>query len=137
MRFTLSLAAASIFVAMSTSQKITENGVGSSPMQRYCITAAQAQKVIAAAEASAAKLVPQNIAVVDPSGLLVAFLRMDNAYPGSIDISTKKARTSVLFNGITSASLLNASQPGGPLYGRFSSQNIYIKVCNSDHIDRY
>lgn len=103
---------------MSTSQKVQDNGVGSLPIQRYFITAAQAQSVIAAAEASAAKIVPQNIAVVDPSGLLVAFLRMDNAYPGSIDISTKKARTSVLFNGLASADLYNSSQPGGALYGR-------------------
>jgi len=42
---------------------------------------------------------------------------MDNAYPGSIDISIKKARTSVLFNGLTSASLYNSSQPGGSLFG--------------------
>ena len=60
---------------------------------------------------------PQNIAVTDPSGLLVAFLRMDNAFPGSIDISTKKARTSVLFNGIPSAALYNQSQPDQALYG--------------------
>jgi uncharacterized protein GlcG (DUF336 family) len=61
--------------------------------------------------------VPQNIAVTDPSGLLVAFLRMDNAFPGSIDIAIKKARTSVLFNGIPSAALYNQSQPDQALYG--------------------
>ena len=86
-------------------------------IQRHYISATQAQGVIAAASSAAATIVPQNIAIVDPSGLLVAFLRMDNAYPGSIDISTKKARTSVLFNGITSSSLYNSSQPGGALYG--------------------
>lgn len=42
---------------------------------------------------------------------------MDNAYPGSIDISIKKARTSVLFNGVPSAGLYNQSQPGQALYG--------------------
>jgi uncharacterized protein GlcG (DUF336 family) len=72
---------------------------------------------VAAAAKYAANVVPQNIAVVDPSGLLVAFLRMDNAFPGSIDISTKKARTSVLFNGIPSAALYNQSQPDQALYG--------------------
>ena len=41
---------------------------------------------------------------------------MDNAFIGSIDISQKKARTAVLFNGLTSAGLYNASQPGAPLY---------------------
>ena len=49
---------------------------------------------------------------------LVAFLRVDNAYPGSIDISQKKARTVALFNGaFPSAGLYNNSQPGMPLYG--------------------
>jgi uncharacterized protein GlcG (DUF336 family) len=34
--------------------------------------------------------IPQNFAVVDPYGFLVAFLHMDNAYPGSMDISQRK-----------------------------------------------
>ena len=42
---------------------------------------------------------------------------MDNAFLGSIDISQKKARTVVLYNGIPSSGLLTASQPGGDLYG--------------------
>ncbi|THV95477.1 hypothetical protein D6D25_09237, partial [Aureobasidium pullulans] len=84
---------------------------------RHYISASQASAIVSAAEKAAASIVPQNIAVVDPSGLLVAFLRMDNAYPGSIDISIKKARTSVLFNGIPSGALLNQSYSGGGLYG--------------------
>lgn len=43
---------------------------------------------------------------------------MDNAYPGSIDISTKKARTVVLFNGAPSGSLYNSTLPTGDLYGQ-------------------
>ncbi|KAI4741844.1 DUF336-domain-containing protein [Aureobasidium sp. EXF-12298] len=93
------------------------NGIGSTPSQRHYVSADQATAIVAAAEKYAAGVVPQNIAVVDPSGLLVAFLRMDNAYPGSIDISMKKARTSVLFNGIPSAALYNQSQPDQALYG--------------------
>ncbi|KAI5269909.1 DUF336-domain-containing protein [Aureobasidium subglaciale] len=85
--------------------------------QRHYISADQATAIVAAAAKAAASIVPQNIAVVDPSGLLVAFLRMDNAYPGSIDISMKKARTSVLFNGVPSAALYNQSLPGEALYG--------------------
>jgi len=42
---------------------------------------------------------------------------MDNSYLGSVEIAIKKARTCVLFNGIESADLLVASQPGGPLWG--------------------
>ncbi|THY80000.1 DUF336-domain-containing protein [Aureobasidium pullulans] len=93
------------------------NGIGSTPTQRHYISASQASAIVSAAEKAAASIVPQNIAVVDPSGLLVAFLRMDNAYPGSIDISIKKARTSVLFNGIPSGALLNQTYSGGGLYG--------------------
>lgn len=42
---------------------------------------------------------------------------MDNAYPGSVDISIKKARTAVLFNGVGSAALGQQALPGEPLYG--------------------
>lgn len=42
---------------------------------------------------------------------------MDNAFPGSIDISLKKARTAVLFNGLSSGDLYDGSQPGQALYG--------------------
>ena len=82
------------------------------------ISIAQAKIVIEGAISNATALsVPENVAIVDPSGLLVGFLRMDNAYPGSIDISQKKARTAVLFNGLTSATLGVAALPGGGLYG--------------------
>ncbi|KAF2691841.1 DUF336-domain-containing protein [Lentithecium fluviatile CBS 122367] len=106
-------------ITLSLAQNATgTNGIGSSPADRHYITAAQAQTIITAAATNATAInIPQNIAVVDPSGLLVAFLRMDNAYPGSIDISTKKARTAVLFNGLTSAGLYESSQPGQALYG--------------------
>lgn len=94
------------------------NGVGSLPIDRHYVTASQAQTIIAGAQQNATAInVPQNIAVVDPSGLLVGFLRMDNAYPGSIDISVKKARAAVLFNGLTTAALYEQAQPGQPLYG--------------------
>lgn len=122
MRFSyLASLALAPFISFAMAQNITNNGIGSTPAQRHYVTDVQAQEIIAAARASAEKIIPQNIAVVDPSGLLVGFLRMDNAYPGSIDISIKKARTSVLFNGITSASLYNGSQPGGALYGMLFS----------------
>ena len=94
--------------------------IGSTPSERFVINASQAQQVIEAAAAKAQALnVPQDIAVTDPLGFLVAFRRMDNAFPGSIDISQKKAKTVALFSGsITSADFYNASQPGMPLYGR-------------------
>ncbi|KAH4809896.1 hypothetical protein HBI56_072900 [Parastagonospora nodorum] len=106
------------FVPLAFAQINGTNGIGSTPQQRNSISAHQAQKIISSAVANATALnVPQNIAVVDPSGLLVAFQRMDNAFPGSIDISQRKARTAVLFNGLASGDLYAAVQPGAPLYG--------------------
>lgn len=98
------------------------NGIGSTPSQRNYISSEQALKIITSAMANATALnIPQNIAVVDPSGMLVAFSRMDNAYLGSIDLSQKKARTAVLFNGLSSGDLYAAVQPGAPLYGADNS----------------
>jgi len=41
---------------------------------------------------------------------------MDGAWVGSIDISHKKAKTSVFF-GMMTGQIGQLSQPGGPLYG--------------------
>lgn len=56
-----------------------------------------------------------NIAVVDPSGHLVAFRRMDGALIGPVDVSIKKARTAALF-GTDSAALGEGARPGGAIY---------------------
>lgn len=111
-------AALAIIPVLAQTNATVNNYSGLSPTQRGNINATQAQAVISAAAEKASSIVPQNIAVVDPSGTLVAFLRMDSAYPGSIDISQKKARTVALFNGaMTTAQWYNGSQPGGPVYG--------------------
>lgn len=83
-----------------------------------------------AAAKCAETVTPQNIAVVDPSGLLVAFLRMDNAYPGSIDLSIKKARTTVLFNGLPSGVVYDLAQPGAPFYGRLIVDLVLSITCS-------
>lgn len=95
------------------------NYLGVSPAQRHVVNSTQAQTILEASVQEAISIgVPQNIAVVDPAGLLVAFFRMDSAFPGSIDISQKKAKTVALFNGAyTTAALYNVSQPGASLYG--------------------
>ena len=81
------------------------------------ITLSAASKVVEAATAKAAEIgQPMNIAVVDDGGHLVAFARMDGAIKASIDISTKKARTSILMNAPTAA-LTPLVQPGAELYG--------------------
>lgn len=56
-----------------------------------------------------------SISVVDESGLLCGFLRMNDAVPGSIDVSIKKARTAALFR-TDSIDLGKAAQPGGAIY---------------------
>jgi uncharacterized protein GlcG (DUF336 family) len=81
------------------------------------ITLSAATKVVDAAAAKARDIgQPMNIAVVDDGGHLVAFARMDGAIKASIDISIRKARTSILMNAPTSA-LMPLVQPGAELYG--------------------
>jgi hypothetical protein len=51
-----------------------------------------ARRVISAAEKKAREIgQPMNIAVTDEGGNIVAHVRIDNAWIGSIDISMKKA----------------------------------------------
>lgn len=81
------------------------------------ITLEEAKKIIAAAELKAAQIgQPQNIAVVDTGGNLVAQVRMDGAWIGSIDIALNKAFTSRAFD-IATKDLAKLSQPGDPFYG--------------------
>ncbi|GLW36554.1 hypothetical protein Pcaca04_04900 [Pectobacterium carotovorum subsp. carotovorum] len=56
-----------------------------------------------------------SICVVDSSGLLRQFLRMDGAVAGTIDVSIKKARTAALF-GVDSIDLGEEARPGGAIY---------------------
>lgn len=80
------------------------------------ISLAQAEAVIAAAQQKAIEQgTLMDIAVVDRGGNLKAFVRMDDAFRGSIDISIRKARTSTLFPFPTGV-LGELSQPGQPLY---------------------
>jgi uncharacterized protein GlcG (DUF336 family) len=76
-----------------------------------------AEKAIAAARKQAIALKTQMcIAVVDSGANLKAFLRMDDAWVGSIDIAIKKAKTAVFF-GMATGELGKLSQPGQPLWG--------------------
>ena len=56
-----------------------------------------------------------DIAVVDAGANLKAFVRMDGAWLGSIDIAMKKARTARFFD-MNSGDIGGLSQPGGALY---------------------
>ncbi len=80
------------------------------------VTMESALKAIEAARKKAVKIETQMcIAVVDSGANLKAFLRMDDAWVGSIDISIKKAKTAVFF-GMPTGEIGKLSQPGKPLY---------------------
>jgi uncharacterized protein GlcG (DUF336 family) len=80
------------------------------------ITAKQAQAVLEAALKEAEKIkTKMDIAVVDAGANLKAFIRMDDAFLGSIDIAIKKAKTARMFN-MPTGDLGKLSQPGAPLY---------------------
>ena len=81
------------------------------------ITLADARRVIAAAEKKAQEIgQPMNIAVVDEGGNLVAHVRMDRAWMGSVDISINKAWTARAFD-IATKDLAEHSQSGGQFFG--------------------
>jgi glc operon protein GlcG len=62
------------------------------------ITAEKAKQILSAAEAEAKKRNwKMNIAVVDPNGDLINFLRMDGAQVASVKISQGKARTAARY----------------------------------------
>jgi uncharacterized protein GlcG (DUF336 family) len=69
-----------------------------------------------AADQAAAIGVPVNIAILDAGAHLKAFVRMDGAVLGSIDIAMRKARTAVLFE-TTSEAVWDYCKPGAPAHG--------------------
>lgn len=87
-----------------------------------------ARRVIAAAEKKADAIgQPMNIAVADEGGNIVAHVRMDNAWIGSIDISMKKAYTSRAFD-ITTKDLAANSQSGDQFFGIHASNGGKIMI---------
>ena len=89
---------------------------------------ADARRVITAAEKQAAAIgQPMNIAVADEGSNLVAHVRMDNAWIGSIDIAQKKAFTSRAFD-IATKDLAAHSQSGGQFFGMHASNNGNIMI---------
>ena len=76
-----------------------------------------ARRIIAAAGKKADEIgQPMNIAVADAGGNLVAFVRMDGAWMGSIDIAINKAFTARAFD-ISTKELATLSKPGEQFYG--------------------
>jgi uncharacterized protein GlcG (DUF336 family) len=90
------------------------------------ITLNDARRIIAAAEKKATEIgQPMNIAVVDEGANLIAHVRMDGAWIGSIDISINKAYTSRAFD-IATKNLAEHSQSGNQFFG--------IHVSNSGRV---
>lgn len=90
------------------------------------ITLEKAHRVIAAGEAKAKEIgQPMNIAVVDAGTNLQAFIRMDGAWLGSIDVAINKAFTAKAFD-ISTRDLGENSQPGDQFFG--------IHVSNHDRV---
>ncbi len=81
------------------------------------ITLDAAERIVAAAKKKAMEInTKMDIAVVDAGGNLKAFVRMDGAWLGSIDIAQRKARTARWFD-MNTGEIGRLSQPGGPLFG--------------------
>ena len=92
------------------------------------MTLAEARKIITAAEQKAEEIgQPMNIAVVDQGGNLVAHVRMDNAWFGSVDISINKAWTSRAFD-ISTKELGELSQSGDQFFGIHASNRGRVMI---------
>jgi uncharacterized protein GlcG (DUF336 family) len=92
------------------------------------MTLSEAKKIIAAGEAKAAEIgQPMNIAVADEGGNLVAHVRMDGAWMGSIDISINKAWTARAFD-IATKDLAEHSQSGNQFFGIHASNHGKVMI---------
>jgi uncharacterized protein GlcG (DUF336 family) len=92
------------------------------------ITLENARRIIGAAEKKALELgQPMNIAIADAGGHLVAHVRMDGAWLGSIDIAINKAFTARAFD-IQTRELAKLSEPGGPFFGIHASNGGRVMI---------
>ncbi|MBS3694147.1 GlcG/HbpS family heme-binding protein [Rhodococcus qingshengii] len=71
--------------------------------------------VDAVVAASASRGIAVSVAVVDASGILQEFRRMDGSVAGPVDVSQKKARTAALF-GMDGVDFAEVAQPGAAIY---------------------
>lgn len=98
------------------------------PISIQTLTLADAKQIIAAGEARATKIgVPYNLAVVDAGGNLIAHVRMDGAWLGSIDIAIHKAWTARAFE-MTTEQLAKMAQSGKPLFGIDSTNHDKVVI---------
>ncbi|SEH53643.1 Uncharacterized conserved protein GlcG, DUF336 family [Mycolicibacterium rutilum] len=96
--------------------------------QLQSVSLDDAQRVIAAGQAQAEENgQPSNIAVVDVGGNLVAHVRMDGAWIGSIDISINKTFTSRALD-IATKDLAADAGPGEQFFGIHASNGGRIMI---------
>ena len=87
-----------------------------------------AKRVLAAGEGKAKEIgQPMNIAVVDGGGNLLAHVRMDGAWIGSIDVAINKAFTARAFD-IATGQLAALSQPERPFFGIHASNGGRVMI---------
>jgi len=78
---------------------------------------ADARRIIAAGERKATEMgIPYNIAVADAGGGLVAHVRMDGAWLGSVDIAINKAWTARAFD-MSTEDIAHITQSGQQGFG--------------------
>ncbi len=87
-----------------------------------------AQRLIAAGMDKAREIgQPMNVAVADAGGNLIAHVRMDGAWMGSIDISIKKAFTARAFD-LATKDLAGNAQSGDQFFGIHASNGGRIMI---------
>lgn len=99
-----------------------------STTRQHSVTLEDALRVIAAGEEKARAIgQPQNVAVVDAGGNLVAHHRMDDAWIGSVRISIDKAFTARAFD-IATKDLADNAGPGGQFFGIHGSNDGRVMI---------
>ena len=113
--FVLALVAGAALGAVPAPRTIARQDPAPVTIQEVSFAQAEAALAAAVAEAQARDL-EMVVAVVDTGANLKAFVRMDGALLGSVDVAIAKARTAVLVQA-PSGALGPLVQPGQPLYG--------------------
>jgi uncharacterized protein GlcG (DUF336 family) len=89
---------------------------------------ADAKRIITAGERKAIEMnIPYNIAVIDAGGGLVAHVRMDGAWLGSVDIAINKAWTARAFDASTE-DLARITQSGQQGFGLNTTNNSRVVI---------
>jgi uncharacterized protein GlcG (DUF336 family) len=92
------------------------------------LTLDDARNIIASGERKAIEMrIPYNIAVADAGGGLIAHVRMDGAWLGSVDIAINKAWTARAFD-MPTEDLAHITQPGQQGFGLNTTNNSRVVI---------